>query len=70
MWSSWGEGGYSMGVSTAKSSIFGEWVHSQNPIVKDGGHGMVFSDSLGNRFLTYHSPNEKGKEHPVFIPFK
>ncbi len=31
----------------------------------DGGHGMIFSDGH-RRYLTYHTPNKSGYEHPVF----
>lgn len=39
--------------------------HIEPLITNDGGHGMIFSanDKL---YLTYHTPNTKGEEHPAF----
>lgn len=33
----------------------------------DGGHGMIFGGADNKLYLTYHSPNKKGSEHPCFI---
>ena len=38
-----------------------------NPLIDDdGGHGMIFKteDKL---YLTFHSPNKSGSEHPFFV---
>lgn len=42
-----------------------DFEHVEPLITNDGGHGMIFrgGDEL---FLTYHTPNTKGKEHPAF----
>ncbi len=71
LWSSWSDcGGYAMGISTCRgTSLFGSWTHGENVIARGGGHGMVFRTVHGELLLTYHSPNDKGKEHPVFVPF-
>ena len=67
LWSSWGEQGYSMGISKSISGkIDGPWGHEEKPFKVNGGHGMVFTDNDDKKFLTYHSPNDKLKEHPVF----
>ena len=31
---------------------------------------MIFRDMAGQPWLTLHSPNQKLKERPVFIPLK
>lgn len=43
-----------------------DFVHLPPIIDNDGGHGMIFrkADKL---YLTYHSPNTSGSEHPVFV---
>ena len=67
LWSSWCKNGYAMGISESEDgSLFGRWIHRKSPIVNDGGHGMVFEGLKGEFILTYHSPNEHLKEHPVF----
>lgn len=68
LWSSWGEGGYCMGLSrSASGKTQGPWLHDAKPFVKGGGRGMVFTDSDGISYLIYHSPNDFGNEHPVFV---
>ncbi len=42
-----------------------DFEHLEPLITDDGGHGMIFSDGK-DLFLTYHSPNKSGTEHPVF----
>lgn len=71
LWSSWSGGGYSMGISRSENgTLFGKWLHSEKPIAEGGGHGMAFSLSDGRTMLAYHSPNDRLKEHPVFVPLK
>ena len=71
LWSSWGDKGYCMGLSTSLSgTLAGPWEHGEQAYVDGGGHGMVFEARDGRRYLTYHTPNDFGKEHPVFIPFE
>lgn len=68
LWSSWSTTGYAMGIAKSESgTLFGSWQHQKEAAVKNGGHGMVFTANDGTRFLTFHSPNERGKEHPVFL---
>ena len=50
-------------------SIQHKWEHLPPLIDNDGGHGMVFTAN-GKLFLTYHTPNESGREHPCFIEVK
>ena len=37
----------------------------------DGGHGMLFTDTDGQMYLSIHSPNSSSagrREKPIFIP--
>lgn len=66
IWSSWGETGYSMGISRSPSGkIEGPWIHDTKPFIQGGGHGMIFTDNEGKRELVYHSPNTFGEERTV-----
>lgn len=66
IWSSWGENGYSMGISRSSSgSIEGPWIHDTKPFIQGGGHGMIFTDNKGNKNLVYHSPNTFGEERTI-----
>jgi len=68
LWSSWSEKGYAMGVSVSDSGhIEGPWIHQEMPRYFGGGHGMVFADKGGSRFVLWHSPNDFSKERPYFI---
>lgn len=63
--------------------IDGNWTHEDKPLfskkingnVFDGGHGMIFTDRDGQKYLSIHSPNfyirdKKRWETPVFIKIK
>ncbi len=52
-------------VRFEKGKLGTELTHLDPLITDDGGHGMIFEKD-GKRFLTFHSPNVKGSEHPVF----
>jgi len=59
LWSSGGEGGYSVGVARSSTGLItGPWVHQPHPLVDaDGGHAMLLA-TRGDRFLIFHQPNE------------
>lgn len=66
IWSSWGDEGYSMGISRSLSGrIDGPWIHDDSPFILGGGHGMLFKDKSGRNRLVYHSPNTFGAERTV-----
>jgi len=71
LWSSFNQAGYSMGVArSTDGTLSGEWVHDAEPIISGrGGHGMIFDTLNHERFLTYHSPNDKLQERAIFEPF-
>ncbi len=68
LWSSFGEHGYAMGMSTSENGIMGPWTHIPEPLFKqNGGHGMVFKfkDKV---YVSLHYPNTPtGMERPLFI---
>lgn len=47
-------------------TINGSLEHLKPLIDDDGGHGMIFNAN-GKIYLTYHTPNITGSEHPAFI---
>lgn len=69
VWSSWGEGGYSVGIARSDNgSIFGSWSHDPEVVVADGGHGMLFRTFEGDLKYAMHRPNTFFHEHPYFAP--
>jgi hypothetical protein len=72
LWSSFSDEGYAQALAHSESGkITGPWKHAEHLLYsKDGGHGMIFRAFDGQLYLTLHTPNEKLKEHPVFIPLK
>ncbi len=68
MWSGFSKNGYTIGQAVSKNGLKGPWIHPAEPIYdKDGGHGMLFHKKDGNLWLTIHTPNETGKERPIFL---
>ena len=81
IWSNWDNAGYCVGIARSESgSIEGPWVqedavlYSKNLSGKyDGGHGMIFTHTDGEMYLSIHSPNnaDAGRpEKPVFVPLR
>ena len=79
LWSNFCEHGYCVAIARSKNGkIDGEWVHDEKLLFSketfgqyDGGHGMIFTDIDGQRYLSIHSPNsplDDRKEKPVIIP--
>lgn len=68
-WSSWGTKGYAVGVAVSESGrLKGPWEQLDTPLhAENGGHGMMFYDKERKRKFTLHYPNDKYKEHPVFL---
>jgi len=69
LWSSFSQGGYTIGISRSKSgNIYGPWTQDEEPLfADDGGHGMVFKTFDGKIVLTIHTPNKTMEERPIFI---
>lgn len=64
LWSSFGRGGYSVGVAISRSGrMEGPWVHLPDPLfARDGGHSMMFRTFDGQLRLALHQPNRGGRE--------
>jgi arabinan endo-1,5-alpha-L-arabinosidase len=72
LWSSFGTGGYTVGVAKSVSSeILGPWEQLPEPLYAgDGGHCMVFRTFDGQLLLAYHRPNPSPDERPYFVPLR
>jgi arabinan endo-1,5-alpha-L-arabinosidase len=71
LWSSFGEGGYTIGVARSPSGeLAGPWSQDAQPLYSgDGGHCMMFRDFSGNLWLSLHRPNRTPEERPLFLPW-
>lgn len=69
LWSSFGEEGYAMGVAkSATGLVLGPWVQQEEPLWgRHGGHGMLFTDSLGATRLVFHWPNDTPNERVKMV---
>lgn len=67
LWSSFGKNGYVEAISRSDNgSLKGNWtIDSKLLFERDGGHGMVFTDLLGETRFVYHTPNETPLERPA-----
>lgn len=69
IWSTFTEKGYVQAIAYSDNGeIDGNWYHEKPMFDDDGGHGMIFDDFNGNKYLILHSPNENPAERPVLIP--
>lgn len=64
IWSSFGKGGYTVGVASSDSGkLRGPWTQQAEPLFAEhGGHGMIFKRFDGQLMLVLHQPNETGRE--------
>ena len=78
IWSNFDEFGYVTAVARSSNGrLDGEWIHEKDLLYSkymtnedDGGHGMIFTDTDGQMYLCFHSPNtgtDEQKERPVFL---
>ena len=78
LWSNWDTLGYCVGIArSASGRVDGEWTQDRDLLFSkkmtgqyDGGHGMIFTDTDGQMYLSVHSPNDSSagrRETPVFI---
>ncbi len=72
LWSSFGQGGYTVGVARSLSGdVLGPWEQAPEPLYTgDGGHCMIFRAFDGPLQLAYHRPNVTPDERPYFIPLR
>ena len=67
IWSSFVQGRYAEYLVKFAGGELGRNFEHLDPLVtSDGGHGMIFH-SGDKLYLTFHSPNASGQEHPVFL---
>lgn len=69
LWSSFGEGGYTVGVARATNGgLAGGWAQQPEPLYAgDGGHCMTFRGFDGQLWLALHKPNQTPDERSQFI---
>ena len=81
LWSNWDKYGYCVGIAYSDNGkIDGKWLHEEKVLFSrgengkyDGGHGMIFTDTDGQMYLSIHSPNSSklGRlEKPIFVPVR
>lgn len=72
LWSSFGMGGYTVGVARSTSDeILGPWQQVPEPLYAgDGGHCMVFRTFDDRLWLAFHRPNQSPDERPQFVPLR
>lgn len=68
IWSSFGKGGYTVGVAvSATGKLRGPWVQQPKPLfAEDGGHGMIFKRFDGQLMLALHQPNKLTERARLF----
>ena len=68
LWSSFGAGGYTMGIARSESgNVQGPWRQEPEPLwADDGGHGMIFRAFDGRLWVTVHTPNVTPHERAIF----
>lgn len=81
LWSTFLSRDYCVAIARSHDGITdGEWTHDAKVLFskemadgKDGGHGMIFTDTVGQMYLSVHSPNktsQEEKEETVFLPIR
>ncbi len=68
IWSSFSNSEYVEAISRSNNgSIKGKWsIDNKLLYEKNGGHGMIFKDLVGNYCFTYHYPNDTPNERPFY----
>lgn len=71
IWSTFTPKGYIQAVAYSDNGeIDGNWLHEDPMFEENGGHGMIFEDFEGIKYLILHSPNENPHERPVLFEIK
>lgn len=80
IWSNFDEAGYCVGVARSTNGrLDGEWIQEDRLYSRsmvddyDGGHAMIFTDTDGQMYLAFHSPNtptEERRETAVFLAIR
>ncbi|HEX8316056.1 MAG TPA: glycoside hydrolase family 43 protein [Flavisolibacter sp.] len=68
IWSSFTEGGYTVGTAISDSGkLAGPWRHDPKPLFsKDGGHGMLFTTFEGKLMMILHTPNNRDAQPHIY----
>lgn len=74
LWSTQVRGGdyVQLSASSEDGTLAGRWSQDAPLYTSDGGHGMIFDDYDGTRYLVLHAPNARTVftreyEHPLFV---
>lgn len=71
IWSTFTKKGYVQAVACSDNGeIDGKWLNDNLMFEENGGHGMIFEDFSGKKYLILHSPNENPLERPVMFEIK
>lgn len=71
IWSTFTQKGYVQAVACSDNGeIDGKWLNDNLMFEENGGHGMIFEDFGGKKYLILHSPNENPLERPVMFEIK
>ena len=81
IWSNFAPDGYCVGIAKSENGkIDGKWIQQDELLFSktlsgdyDGGHGMIFTNTDGTKYICLHSPNNpQGErcEKPILIPIK
>ncbi len=71
IWSTFTQKGYVQAIAYSDNGeIDGNWCHEKPMFEENGGHGMIFEDYNGKKYLILHSPNENPLERPVMFEIK
>jgi hypothetical protein len=63
LWSSGGDGGYSVGVARSTSGLVtGPWLHENQPLVNSNGSHAMLLMTLDKKYLVFHQPNDLTNE--------
>jgi beta-xylosidase len=64
IWSSFGKGGYTVGLAvSASGKVAGPWTQQATPLFEnDGGHGMLFKTFDGKLLMALHTPNDRNAQ--------
>jgi hypothetical protein len=68
IWSTFTQKGYVQAIAYSDNGeIDGKWFHEKPMFEENGGHGMIFDDYNGKKYLILHSPNENPYERPFLF---
>ena len=70
LWSSFGAGGYTLGLARSDDgTVTGRWEQVAEPIwTADGGHGMLFRTFEDRLMLCMHAPHSNGQWRTLLMP--